>query len=161
MLERNGTLTLYTDSAHNTVCASISLNGRSVYTASVCLPEYAFFTTAVIAQKILWLLKGSISATDPAQSRKLDKFNKLTGELRAIAPSDNGVKLRTFLHDSTFRSLHQLWTVLKLCTDGDVDRFIRLLACDCTVATYNLDFYHSLWCALKYDFAFKSSGLRI
>lgn len=153
MLEQNGTLTLYTDSTHETPCASLFLNGRRIYTISVCLPEYAFFTTAVIAQKVLCLLNGHISATDLAQDRKLDKFNKLAGEFCAIASSSrDDVELRVFLHNSAFRSLHQMWTVLKLCTDGDVDRFIQLLVCDCTVATYNLDFYHSLQCALEYNF---------
>ena len=115
------------------------------------MPEYAFFTTAVIAQKVLYLLNGRISATDPAQSDKLNKFNKLADEFREIAPGSDNAKLRAFLHNSAFRSLHQVWTALNLCSDGDVDQLIRLLVCDCTMATYNLDFYHSLYGALRYN----------
>lgn len=151
VLEQNHTLTLYADPRHEKPCASISLNGRRIYTVSVCLPEYAFFTTAVIAQKVLYLLNGRISATDPAQSDKLNKFNKLADEFREIAPGSDNAKLRAFLHNSAFRSLHQVWTALNLCPDGDVDQLIRLLVCDCTMATYNLDFYHSLYGALRYN----------
>ena len=128
---------------------------------SVCLPEYAFFTTSVIAQKILYILSGSISAVDPAKNYKLDKFNKFAAEFRTIFQSSGSNDLRQFLHNCTFRSLHQLWTVLKLCDDGDVDRLIRLLTCDTTVSTYNLDFYHSLLGALRYDKQVGAGGLKI
>ena len=146
MLRRDGELTLHTDAGDTT----IYLRGRSVYTMSVCLPEYAFFTTSTIAQKILHILNGSISATDPAQEYKLKKFNRLAAEFRSILQSNGARDLRRFFHNCTFRSLHQLWTVLKLCDDGDVDRLIRLLICDTIVSTYNLDFYHSLLGALEF-----------
>lgn len=145
MLRRYGALTLHTDAGDTT----ISLRGRRIYTMSVCLPEYAFFTTSVIAQKILYILNGSISATDPAKEHKLKKFNKLAIEFRSIFQSSGSSNLRQYLHNCTFRSLHQLWTVLKLCDDGDVDRLIRLLTCDTSASTYNLDFYHSLLLALE------------
>lgn len=146
MLIQDGKLTLRTDAGDTT----IFLNDRRVYTMSICLPEYAFFTTSVIAQKILHILNGSISAADPAQEYKLKKFNRLAAEFRAILRNSEVNDLRQFLHDCTFRSLHQLRTVLKLCDDGDVDRLLRLLTCDAVALAYNLDFYHSLLGALEF-----------
>lgn len=146
MLIQDGKLTPRTDAGDTT----IFLNDRRVYTMSICLPEYAFFTTSVIAQKILHILNGSISAADPAQEYKLKKFNRLAAEFRAILRNSEVNDLRQFLHDCTFRSLHQLRTVLKLCDDGDVDRLLRLLTCDAVALAYNLDFYHSLLGALEF-----------
>lgn len=95
------------------------------------------------------LLNYKIEAVDPALSHRLDKLNKLSDEFRTIVSARGSTDLRSFLHASVFRSLHQVWTVLELCETGDVDKLISRLVCDCTVATYNLDFYHSLKCALQ------------
>lgn len=150
-LEQKKTLLLYSDSKHENLCGSISHNGRRVYTLSICLPEYAFFTTAVIAQKVFSLLNYNIDTANPALSHRLDRLNKLADEFRTIVQVSGATDLKELLHNSAFRSLHQLWTVLELCETGDVDKLISRLVCDCTVATYNLDFYHSLKCVLQLE----------
>ena len=108
---------------------------------SICLPEYAFFTQAFLAQKFVQaLLVGTFHTVDPAQESKLAKLNQLADELRNLsAPYLSIDYLRNFTYNSYFRSLQQLWVVLRLCKDDEL--VIKRLTWDRSVVFGSMDFY--------------------
>ena len=140
-LTANGSLPLYHRASDIEPYAVLKLNGRKIHTMSICLPEYAFFTQAFLAQKFVQaLLVGTFHTVDPAQESKLAKLNQLADELRNLsAPYLSIDYLRNFTYNSYFRSLQQLWVVLRLCKDDEL--VIKRLTWDRSVVFGSMDFY--------------------
>lgn len=150
-LEKDGSLSLYWSAKYTDLAGTITKKDRRIYTITICLPEYAFLNNAVIAQKIFQNLQGTLSSYDPAKSGRLDRFNKLGEEFRSIMDGEDADSIKAYYHFSTFRSLHQLWTALSLCKDGDVDRLIDCLTFDCTMANSRMDYYDNLMGKLRLE----------
>lgn len=143
-LTANGSLPLYRKASDPTPYTVLELSGRQVHTMSICLPEYAFFTQALLAQKFMQaLLIGTFHAIDPTQEPKLAELNQLAERLRKLSAPHLPVEhLRSFTYNSYFRSLQQLWIVLHLCEDSE--KVIKRLTWDRSIMFGSLDFYDGL-----------------
>ena len=118
--------------------------GRKIHSMSVCLPEYAFFTQAFLAEKFVQaLLVGSFHTRNPALEPKMKELNQLAEKLRRLSSSSFPIDdLRWFTKYSYFRSLQQLWIVLQTCPDDE--QVINRLTWDRYTMFNSLDFYAGL-----------------
>lgn len=143
-LSENGVLPLYHSDTDAEPYYILEQKGRKIHSMSVCLPEYAFFTQAFLAEKFVQaLLVGSFHTRNPALEPKMKELNQLAEKLRRLSSSSFPIDdLRWFTKYSYFRSLQQLWIVLQTCPDDE--QVINRLTWDRYTMFNSLDFYAGL-----------------
>lgn len=143
-LSENGVLPLYHSDTAPEPYYILEQKGRKMHAMSVCLPEYAFFTQAFLAEKFVQaLLVGSFHTTNPALESKMKELNQLAEKFRRLSSSSSPINdLRRFAKQSYFRSLQQLWIVLQTCPDDG--QVINRLTWDRYTMFDSLDFYAGL-----------------
>lgn len=96
------------------------------------------------------ILRVTYHAIDPSQEKKLDKLNKRTENIRMVtARLFDGMKYTTrdVFYNSLFRSLQQVWTMLRVCDTLDV--FLDMCATQLVMITGAGDVYVDIWNALQ------------
>lgn len=94
-----------------------SLNDRSVYSISLCMPEYDFLTNQSIVHTFLEsIMHVNYHAKDNNRENVLNILNKRIEEIRMLTGMLYKEKMptaRDVFFNSSFMSLQQLWTVLQ------------------------------------------------
>lgn len=139
-LEKHGSMTLCPEKDKPGPAAVIDLRGRYIMTASICLPEYAFFANAQSARNLLAAMSiGSFSAVDPSRECRLAKFNQKAKDLQRLFRDSGAKSLHDYTHDCCFRSVQQFWYALRISKTAD--ELIGHLTKDCEISLTPLDFY--------------------
>lgn len=118
---------------------------------SICMPEYDFLTDRMMTETFLEsILRVTYHAIDPSQEKKLDKLNKRTENIRMVtARLFDGMKYTTrdVFYNSLFRSLQQVWTMLRVC--DSLDAFLDMSETQLLMITGAGDVYVDILNALK------------
>ena len=124
---------------------------KPVMAMSICMPEYDFLTDRMMTENFLEsVLRVTYHAKDQTKEKNLDRLNKRIENIQlAAARLFDGMKYTTrdVFFNSLFRSLQQVWTMLRVCDTQDV--FLDMCATQLVMITGAGDVYVDIWNALQ------------
>lgn len=148
-LKEKGVLALY-DKEGNHI-QDYTPGKKPVIAMSICMPEYDFLTDQMMTETFLEsILRVTYHAIDPSQEKKLDKLNKRTENIQMVtARLFDGVQYTTrdVFFNSSFRSLQQVWTMLRVC--DSLDAFLDMCETQLLMITGAGDVYVDILNVLK------------
>ena len=110
---------------------------------SLCLPEYRFLTTKVLAEKLLnLLLICSVNLIDESRKIELDTLYKEQKKIQTLVESNIALLGNRVFFDSLFLSLQQLYMVIKM--SKNVDEIISRIQNYISVHNAEMDNYELL-----------------
>ena len=124
---------------------------KPVMAMSICMPEYDFLTDRMMTENFLEsVLRVTYHAKDQTKEKNLDRLNKRIENIQLVAARlFDGMKYTTrdVFYNSLFRSLQQVWTMLRVCDTLDV--FLDMCATQLVMITGAGDVYVDIWNALQ------------
>ena len=142
-LLKNGSLKLHSDTKNRVEL--LRLNNRRILSMSLCLPEYRFLTTKILAEKLLeMLLICDLNVRDKSRKGELDPLYKVQKEIQILVTDKaNSLLLgEKIFFDSLFLSLQQLYMTIQLSKNAD--EFISRIQHCISVHTGEMDYYELL-----------------
>ena len=147
-LKEKGALVLY-DKAGNHL-QNYTPGKKKVLAMSICMPEYDFLTDRMMTETFLEsTLRVTYHAIDPSREKVLNRLNKRAANIQMVtARLFTGEKYTTrdVFFDSMFRSLQQVWTMLRMC--DSLDMFLDMCDTQLVVITGAGDVYVDILNAL-------------
>lgn len=141
MLKKKGALNLY--DKNGDYLSDFTPGNKKIISVSICMPEYDFLTDRGITESFLEsTLLVSYHAADTERETLLKKLNMRAGRIQEVAAKlfeGRSFDVREVFFDSQFRSLQQIWTMLKFC--DNVDEFMDLCVSMLLVITGAGDVY--------------------
>ena len=118
---------------------------------SICMPEYDCLPDRMMTENVFEIvLRVTYHAKDQTKEKNLDRLNKRIENIQlAAARLFDGMKYTTrdVFYNSLFRSLQQVWTMLRVCDTLDV--FLDMCATQLVMITGAGDVYVDIWNALQ------------
>jgi len=119
---------------------------RMVHSISICLPEYNFFTTKMLAQRLTEsLVFVSYSTYDETKTSRLDKLNSIAEEFKVLVgqyADGEIIDSNQLFFNVSFKSLQQFWVALN--NSKAIEDFVENLTCDAYIILSSLDYYSNL-----------------
>lgn len=120
-------------------------NNRRILSISLCLPEYRFLTTKILAEKLLeMLLFCSINVRDELRKSELAPLYKVQKDIHALLSDkvDLFLPKERIFFDSMFLSSQQIYLTVKMCKNADA--FIERIQNCISVHIGEMDYYELL-----------------
>ena len=121
----------------------LAWENRRIISMSLCLPEYRFLTTKVLAEKLLnLLLICNVKLKDESRKIELDTLYKEQKKIQTLVESNIALLGNRVFFDSLFLSLQQLYMVIKM--SKNVDEIISRIQNYISVHNAEMDNYELL-----------------
>ena len=147
-LKEKGALVLY-DKAGNHL-QNYTPGKKKVLAMSICMPEYDFLTDRMMTETFLEsTLRVTYHAIDPSREKVLNRLNKRAANIQMVTArlfAGEKYTTRDVFFDSMFRSLQQVWTMLRMC--DSLDMFLDMCDTQLVVITGAGDVYVDILNAL-------------
>lgn len=147
-LKEKGALVLY-DKERNYL-QDYTPGKKKIIAMSICMPEYDFLTDRMMTETFLEsTLRVTYHAIDPSREKVLNKLNKRTANIQMVTArlfAGEKYTTRDVFFDSMFRSLQQVWTMLRMC--DSLDMFLDMCDTQLVVITGAGDVYVDILSAL-------------
>lgn len=123
---------------------------KKIIAMSICMPEYDFLTDRMMTETFLEsTLRVTYHAIDPSREKVLNKLNKRAANIQMVTArlfAGEKYTTRDVFFDSMFRSLQQVWTMLRMC--DSLDMFLDMCDTQLVVITGAGDVYVDILSAL-------------
>ena len=147
-LKEKGALVLY-DKERNYL-QDYTPGKKKIIAMSICMPEYDFLTDRMMTETFLEsTLRVTYHAIDPSREKVLNKLNKRVANIQMVTArlfAGEKYTTRDVFFDSMFRSLQQVWTMLRMC--DSLDMFLDMCDTQLVVITGAGDVYVDILSAL-------------
>lgn len=147
-LKEKGALVLY-DKERNYL-QDYTPGKKKIIAMSICMPEYDFLTDRMMTETFLEsTLRVTYHAIDPSREKVLNKLNKRAANIQMVTArlfAGEKYTTRDVFFDSMFRSLQQVWTMLRMC--DSLDMFLDMCDTQLVVITGAGDVYVDILSAL-------------
>lgn len=147
-LKEKGALVLY-DKAGNHL-QNYTPGKKKVLAMSICMPEYDFLTDRMMTETFLEsTLRVTYHAIDPSREKVLNRLSKRAANIQMVTArlfAGEKYTTRDVFFDSMFRSLQQVWTMLRMC--DSLDMFLDMCDTQLVVITGAGDVYVDILNAL-------------
>lgn len=147
-LKEKGALVLY-DKERNYL-QDYTPGKKKIIAMSICMPEYDFLTDRMMTETFLEsTLRVTYHAIDPSREKVLNKLNKRAANIQMVTArlfAGEKYTTRDVFFDSMFRSLQQVWTMLRMC--DSLDMFLDMCGTQLVVITGAGDVYVDILSAL-------------
>lgn len=147
-LKEKGALVLY-DKERNYL-QDYTPGKKKIIAMSICMPEYDFLTDRMMTETFLEsTLRVTYHAIDPSREKVLNKLNRRAANIQMVTArlfAGEKYTTRDVFFDSMFRSLQQVWTMLRMC--DSLDMFLDMCDIQLVVITGAGDVYVDILSAL-------------
>lgn len=148
-LKEKGVLELYDENGNR--LPDFAPGKKPVIAVSICMPEYDFLTDRNITETFLEsTLLVTYHARDPKREALLDRLNKRIRKIQMISVrlfDGKPFEVRDVFFDSQFRSLQQIWTMLRFCST--VEEFLDMCEEQLLIITGEGDVYMGILNTLR------------